>query len=292
LEQDPEAYAKLESFAQTVKDVRIETLNKRLEDGVGDILAFHRRGGTAFPFIFIDPTGWTGFPLATIRPLLSLKPGEVLINYMTWHARRFIETNRESFDALYGDTDWRAQLAGLSGDERDDAMVRLYAERIQKAGRYDFVCYTPVLHREDDTTHYHLIYASRNEKGMEVFKDAERKAVAVMEKKRAEAQQSKRTADGQSLLFGAEVMHNSAYYSGLRTFYLDRAKRDLQETLARRGRLSYDDAWRLTMQHPLVWEGDLKGWIGAWRKEGRFDVSGLRPSAELKRGAETQLSWR
>jgi three-Cys-motif partner protein len=293
LEQDASAYAQLETFAQTISDIQIETKNKRLEDAVDDILSFHHRAGAAFPFVLIDPTGWTGFSLKVIRPLLQLKPGEVLINYMTWHARRFIEAEqeRDNFDALYGDASWRDELVGLSGDQRDDAMVRLYAQRVQKAGGYNFVCYTPILHREDDTTHFHLIYASRNEKGVEVFKEAERRAVAVMEEKRAQAQQAKRTAGGQTLMFDAQVMHDPAYYSGLRTFYLDRAKREVEEVLKLQTLLSYDDAWRLAMKHPLVWERDLKDWIADWRKNGQLDVGGLSPRQEPKRGKETSLSW-
>ena len=170
-------------------------------------------------------------------------------------------------------------------------MVRLYAQRIQKAGGYSFVCYTPVLHREDDTTHFHLIYASRNEKGVEVFKDAERRAVAVMEQKRAQVQQAKRTAGGQSLLFGAAEMHDPAYYARLRGLYFDRAKREVQQVLQRQSLLGYDDAWRLAMKHPLVWERDLKDWIAAWRKEGRLNVGGLSAREEPKRGTKVLLSW-
>ena len=293
LEKDPSAYDELATFAKSISDLKVETRNKRLEDAVGDILSFRHSTRSAFPFVLIDPTGWTGFPLDVIRPLLQLKPGEVLINYMTWHARRFIETEqeRENFDALYGDTEWRAELTGLNGDQRDDAMARLYADRIRKAGGYSFVCYTPVLHRENDTTHFHLIYASRNEKGVEVFKEAERKAVAVMEQKRAEVQQAKRTAGGQSLLFGAQEMHDPAYYSGLRAMYLDRAKREVQQVLERQSLLGYDDAWRLAMKHPLVWERDLKDWIAEWRKAGQVDACGLSPREEPKRGTETLLKW-
>lgn len=293
LEQEPEAYAKLATFGRAIRDISVVTKNKRLEDAVGDILSFHR-AGTGFPFVLIDPTGWTGFPLDVIRPLLQLKPGEALINYMTWHARRFIETDqeRENFDALYGDGAWRSEIAGLSADERDDAMVRLYAQRVQKAGGYSFVCYTPVLHREDDTTHFHLIYASRNEKGVEVFKDAERRAVAVMEQKRAQVRQAKRTAGGQSLLFGAQEMHDPTYYSGLRSLYLDRAKREVQQVFERQSLLSYDDAWRLAMKHPLVWERDLKDWIAAWRRDGRLGACSHSPEEEPKRGNEALLQWR
>jgi three-Cys-motif partner protein len=293
LEEDPLAYQKLVEFTERVENIEIETGNERLEDAVGDILAFHHRAGVAFPFVLIDPTGWTGFPLAVIRPLLQLKPGEVLINFMTWHARRFIETEqeRENFDALYGDSSWRGGLAGLSGDHRDDAMVRLYADRIRTAGDYAFVCYTPILHREDDITHFHLIYASRNEKGVEVFKEAERRAVEMMESRRAQVQQAKRTAGGQSLLFGAQEMHDAGYYDGLRALYLDRAKRDLLALFKDRPRLDYDDAWRLVMKHPLVWERDLKDWIANWRKEGQLVVPGLSTRQEPKRRTRASLQW-
>jgi hypothetical protein len=212
---------------------------------------------------------------------------------MTWHARRFIETEqeRENFDALYGDGAWRSELVGLSGDERDDAMVRLYTERIRKAGDYRFVCYTPVLHREDDTTHFHLIYASRHEKGVEVFKDAERAAVTVMEQKRADVQQARRTAGGQSLLFGAETMHDPGYYDGLRTLYLTRAKAEIERALASRKVLRYDDAWGMALRHPLVWEQDLREWIAAWRKQGRVEIPSLSSKRAPKHGANCLLQW-
>lgn len=157
LERDATAYAELNAFCKSVNDLEVITKNGRLEDSIDDILRFnstHR----SFPFLFIDPTGWTGFPLRTITPLLRLDPGEVVINFMTWHARRFIlsEQETQNFDDLYGDSSWRSEVASLDADKRDDAMVRLYAQRIKAAGNYKFVCYTPILHREDNTTHFHL----------------------------------------------------------------------------------------------------------------------------------------
>jgi three-Cys-motif partner protein len=293
LEQNQTAYLKLERFAEQIDDIEVETRNKRLEDAVTDILAFHKRAKPSFPFVFIDPTGWTGFPLNVIRPLLQLKPGEVLINFMTWHARRFIESEQEraNFDALFGDSNWRREIAGLSGDQRDDAMVQLYSERIRKAGQYTFAAYTPVLHRADDTTHFHLIYATRSEKGLEVFKDAEWQAVALMEQKRAEAQQAKRTAGGQSLLFGPAEMHNADYYDKLRTQYLTRATEQLENDLGKRISIDYDEAWGRFINHPLVWEKDLRDLISIWRKAGKLEISGLSPRQVPKRAGNLVLKW-
>lgn len=105
LEKTPSAYAKLKQFAGQIDDIIIETKNKELENAIQDILKFVQDGGpTSFPFIFIDPTGWSGFALETITPLLKLKREEVLITFMTEHIRRFIgwpqKRNQESFIKL------------------------------------------------------------------------------------------------------------------------------------------------------------------------------------------------
>jgi len=107
LESKRQAFKKLRNFTEEINDVEIEILNKKLEDSVPSILEFIQKGGKeSFPFIFIDPTGWSGFAMGTIAPLLKLNPGEILINFMTEHISRFIESRpnetQESFIRLFG----------------------------------------------------------------------------------------------------------------------------------------------------------------------------------------------
>ncbi len=92
----------MREFVDTIDDVEIETRNATLEGSVDQIVEFVKQPGVqSFPFVFIDPTGWAGFALDIIQPLLALKPGEVLINFMTGHIRRFIDSpeaeTRQSF---------------------------------------------------------------------------------------------------------------------------------------------------------------------------------------------------
>lgn len=93
LERDKKAFAKLESFCSGVSGLEAVARNSDLERSVSEIQSFYHQGGeNNFAFTFIDPTGWTGFEMDVIRPLLQHKPGEVLINYMTSFIRRFIES--------------------------------------------------------------------------------------------------------------------------------------------------------------------------------------------------------
>src|SRR6185295_7816228 len=116
-------------------------------------------------------------------------------NFMTSHIRRFIESpqklTQESFVKLFGSVEFKARLQGLAKQDREDAIVKAYSENVQKTGSFKFMSSAIVLHSDYDQTHFHLIYATRDRKGVEVFKDAERKAMSVMEEARAEARKRK-----------------------------------------------------------------------------------------------------
>jgi three-Cys-motif partner protein len=67
LERDAEAYAQLEEYSKRQADVEIISLNRDFEVAILDlvrIIQSHRPG--FFPFILIDPTGWSGFSMDTI----------------------------------------------------------------------------------------------------------------------------------------------------------------------------------------------------------------------------------
>lgn len=280
IEANPKSYQRLDQFARETKDAEVVTKNSEFIEAIPDIQTFLRAGGAhAFGFTFIDPTGWTGFAMNKIKPLLQHRPGEVLINLMTSHIRRFIESpdemRQEEFEDLFGAADFREVVADLESKDREDAIFRRYMRSVGETGGFPYVCAAVVLHPEKDTTHFHLIYATRNLKGVEVFKEAEKAAMKVMEEARAEAQQRKRESKGQGELFAAPVLHHGAYYESLKDRYTAIARTALLELLGSRKRVPYDTAWETVLPQPLVWETDLKDWIKDWQKKGVLDVEGL-----------------
>jgi three-Cys-motif partner protein len=279
LEQNRDAYTQLREFADGVTDAEIEVRRNSFEESIDSILEFIRKDPETFPFIFIDPTGWTGFALGTISRLLQLSPGEVLINFMTGHIRRFIneEQSQQSFQDLFGSAQFRERIAGLSGRERDDAAVAEYIESLKRTGNFQYVLSAIVLHPEIDRTHFHLVYATRHPKGVEVFKATEKRAMEEMERVREQAQRRKREERSAQteLAFAREGAPASQYYIALREHYLDLSRKALLSQLRLRGRISYDDAWILALSQPLVWESDLRTWIQDWKREGHLRLEGL-----------------
>ena len=91
VEKNAQAYQLLESFCESINDVEIKTFRCEFEQAIPEIVAFIKRDTDTFPFTLIDPTGYSGFAMKRISPLLRLLPGEVLINFMMEFIRRSIE---------------------------------------------------------------------------------------------------------------------------------------------------------------------------------------------------------
>lgn len=297
LEKDEIAHGKLEQFAQTITDAKIFTKNGLLENSIDDIRKFVKAHSEAFPFFFIDPTGWTGFAMKTIAPLLCLEPGEVLINFMTGHIRRFAELDdpavQKSLDGLFGSSDFRERIASKNGQDREDELVRSYCEAVRSNGNFKYVCPAIVLHPQIDRTHFHLIYATRHVKGVEVFKQVEEKAIPVMERTRGARQQRSRVKKSRQLeMLASDVMYNPRHLEELRKHFLAAAKQDLQGTVSSKTKVRFQDAWVRAMQFPLVWDRDVKQWIEDRSSEGLLRVEGLQGKERVpKLGAEHYLAW-
>lgn len=287
VEADPGAFAKLKAFKESVEAdgvAEIEIRNCPFEDAIDDIRAFVKKDPQTFPFVFIDPTGWTGFSMNVIRKLLQLQPVEVLVNFMTRHIKRFIDApeqqRHDEFEALFGSNEYRKIAAIQDSQDREDALVRLYMQNLKATGNFKHVCAAIVLHPEIEATHFHLIYATRKDPGVNVFKTAERKAMDVQEDVRGEAQQRQRSAVSDQLdLLSARDLRKGTQVKKLRERYRESARSRIWELLEARGSLDYDTAWFVAAARPLVCEGDVKDWIEEWANQGLLKVEGLKPRA-------------
>jgi three-Cys-motif partner protein len=296
VEKDARAFAQLKGFAEANQghNVEILALHSSFEDVIDDVVKFIRRDRRTFSFTFIDPKGWTGFAIRRIEPLLKLRPGEVLVNLMTSFITRQVETAniRHQFEELYGSSDVIDRVKGLTGLDRIDACVNEYCRAISRVGGFPFVCPAFVLKPEENRPHFNLVYATRDERGVEVFREAERRAMNLMEAERAKVEaRTKKQRTGQGNLFAAEDAPASEYYRRLRNRYLAQSLAVVKGILNADKRVPYDRIWQKALAFPLVWESDLKSWIQIWRKENKVTLDGLGKGRVAKRGANHILVW-
>ncbi|MGZ3637089.1 MAG: three-Cys-motif partner protein TcmP, partial [Ktedonobacterales bacterium] len=127
VEKAPDSCQRLQESVANIQDVQICVRQGEFEQHIQDALDFASEVSKSFTFFFIDPTGWTGFGMHAIAPVLRHTPGEILINFMTKDIKRFIDDPTSvalpAFEELFGSRDYRANWQGLAGQDREDEIV-------------------------------------------------------------------------------------------------------------------------------------------------------------------------
>ncbi len=291
IEKEPVPFQQLKKFCEGIKDIDVTPKHWDFTAHVADVVQFANGRRNSFPFIFIDPKGWEPLEIELIAPILRLDPGEVLINLMTSWIRRFLSDEAKPFDRLLGSD--LPRLRQLRGEEQEEELVRSYKDAVVKAGKFRYACTLPVMKPDQDAFHFHMIYATRNIKGVEVFKETEKAIIPFMHETRAKAQERKRVAQsGQTSFLPAEAHYKEKRFTQYQLKNLEVAKSELRELLEQSERVLFDDAWAKAMQHSTVTQGDFREWINEWKSSGSLTFVNLEPGQKVPRKHEGQyLKW-
>ena len=275
-EKDPAAFRALESaLHQHRRAITTTALPGAFEDNIPAIL---QHVGTSFAFFFIDPKGWTGFAMDNIRPILQHRPGEVMVNFMYDFINRFINfpdpANEQSLDQFFGTKDWRAIR---NATNREEASVALYKEQLRATGAYDYVTSTRILQPLHERAYFHLIYATRNPKGIIKFRDVEKQTVQEQDAVRATVQREHREdRTAQTELSFAPTGELSDTIQHERMQRLKEAEVRLA-ALLRQGPMLYEHLQPRILELPLVWNADLNTMLIEEHKASRLRIDGLTP---------------
>jgi three-Cys-motif partner protein len=267
IENDPEKYPLLEAYGKKVKDIEVVTEPWDFNEHVQDIVDFAKQSKNSFPFFFIDPTGWSEARINRIRPILQTVPGEVLINFMSFWVKRFLDDPRKPFGELLGkDVD---RLRSLQGDELDDELVNAYAARVREEGNFSYTCAIPILMPDRDVIHYHLVYGTRDFKGLEEFKRTEADAIPYMHELRAMAQRRHdQESSAQGFLLSPSETYRERRFRDLNQRRKANARAAVIRLLTSKKSTTYRDVYQEAMQYATVIEGDLRQWLHEWQSTG------------------------
>ena len=157
-------------------NVGVFIYNKEFTEMAHHILN-HTRGRLAPTFAFIDPFGWSGVPMTTIRDLLASQKCEVLFNFMYDSVNRFITDERpetsQSFNPLFGVETIDNELAtALGGAHRKQFLVDLCKKQLQAVGGFNFVHSFEMMNSARGRTQCYLMFGTRHTKGLRAMKDA------------------------------------------------------------------------------------------------------------------------
>jgi len=196
-ENNPTAFRQLDAAAAPYhrpdESFEVKTYQGDFEDAVGEIVAFV---GRSFPLIFIDPTGWTGYPFDKIKPLFTSPKCEVLINFMYAFVSRFAASQDEStvasLDKILGGPGWLDRLD--KSVPRGPAVEKLFRGTLQQAGGFSYVVSTKIDKSTEDRPHFFIAYGTKSREGLQAFRETEYAALREHARNRANAKERKRAS--------------------------------------------------------------------------------------------------
>jgi three-Cys-motif partner protein len=278
VEKDAKAFAQLQQAVTRFPKIEITPLNGLMETHVATIATSIPT--SAFSFTLIDPKG---FPeITAMMPLLKRQNAEALVNFMFDFANRFAETDLipklEAWLSGLGSTDWRKNVEGLSGLEREQKLERLAAEVLQVTGQYTYAPVISVDKVHHDRTLYKLIFLSRHSEGLKVFRDSEKSTLDAQATARSASKAKKRAQDsiiGNLFADGADAVPNDRSSQVIRQSQ-EKAPVQLQEHLSDSGAngTTWGALWPPILESYSVTRSWLGRHVNELRKSGQISAPG------------------
>ena len=229
---------------QLPSNFRVETECDTFENAFGTALSKieEQNKRLAPSFVFIDPLGPTGFPMALIRRLAQQPRSEVLItfNYQALNEWFVSDPNKHKrVDELYGSNIWCKCLDIPITSQREECLRETYQNVLEDLG-WKVRPFRMI--NKHNQTQYYLFFATSNWRGMLAMKQAMWRAAPA-----GDFQYSDLTNPQQACLF--EKLYDKEYSQDLANQLYQNRK---GQTVSKRALLRNEVAW-----HPISIERHL-----------------------------------
>jgi three-Cys-motif partner protein len=281
VERDADANKKLVRIQDRYPDISIKTYSADFLGVLPTILK--DIPDDAFTFFLIDPKGWR-IRLEALKQMLARPKSEVIFNFMFDFINRAASIKDPAvvsgLDGLIPYGDWRAKLdeaergrlGGLNPDERKVILVDAFAGCLAQLGGYQYVAETTVLRPLKDRPLYCLFYATRHDRGIEVFRDCQVKVLTEQSKTRAATKiKHATTRTGQGEFF--QSLHDMAPNDV--NAFLQEERRNAERTLLaltpeQPASIRYETLWPEVLARHVVRRTDVNDMAAIMYRDGRL----------------------
>jgi three-Cys-motif partner protein len=149
--------------------------NAEFDDKVNEVLDLFDQSDLQYQplFFFIDPFGYSGYPMKTLERLLAYRRTELFVNFMVYDIVRFWEQEQyeEGMMALFGTDDYKKVSECTTPEQKYAFFVNLYSSRLLKAGAQYVMPFRVNASSQGTRPRYYLIHASRHILALKTMKN-------------------------------------------------------------------------------------------------------------------------
>lgn len=179
IEKEPDRAAKLKEvlanrFPNLPKNIDYQVVGAEFAPTLEQVLQSleQREAKLAPTFAFLDPFGFSGFPMKLIGRMMSYKKCEVLITFMEGFVNRFTDEMREpALNELYATDEWKKIREIADPSQRERFLLDLYERQLKDVGSAKYVRSFGMISRHNQPLYY-LVFGTKHWKGLEVMKYA------------------------------------------------------------------------------------------------------------------------
>jgi len=123
-------------------------------------------------FAFLDPFGFSGFPMKLISRIMSYAKCEVLITFMERDLNRFPDEMRETaINELYGNAEWQKVRQIRDPEKRRRFLLDLYETQLKNVASAKYVRSFEMIGANNQPIYY-MVFGTKHWKGLKVMKEA------------------------------------------------------------------------------------------------------------------------
>ena len=156
-------------------NLRIEYKCKKFEEALKEIFDYldEQKTVLAPSFVFIDPFGFSGMPMAVIKRIMENDKCEVLITFMYEEINRFISHNNleESFNEMFGTDEWKTVIGEEDPVRRNNLLHGIYKKQLESEAGIKYVRSFKMINKTNRTDYY-LFFGTNNIVGLKKMKAA------------------------------------------------------------------------------------------------------------------------
>lgn len=246
--------------------------------------AIHRAATHKFRLLFVDPTGYSGFPPGVLK-LFGGRSSELIVNFM----RSFIQRHTSS-----AHPDAKKHLTELVGPARAsflletgtsiEAVEREYCAMLRADLGFRYACMSPIHDADKDAIQFNLAYATHHPEGLETMRNAEFKALSDHDQTRFKKRHKVSGGD----LFEGHGLEVYGPYATARSSHLSQSPGLLiRELEAAGGKLPFDQLSALLQQTLYLRRTEIGGEIAKLAAEGRIRPVWKERGGRRPKGQET-----
>jgi three-Cys-motif partner protein len=183
IEKEQDRFEHLEAVVADIKPTlpakfHVNCVHGEFDDQMSSVLddLDAQRKRIAPSLVFIDPFGFSHTPFHIVQRIMQNPRCEILITFMYEEINRFLNLPdyAETYDRLFGTTEWRKVLEVAEPDERHRLIHDIYRDQLRGTG-IEYVRSFEMLNR-GNRTDYFLFFGTHNLRGLEKMKEAMWKA--------------------------------------------------------------------------------------------------------------------